>query len=128
FMLHSFCHPLNLHSFPTRRSSDLYIVSINAIPNDPSFPSLVGFNNTGQTGFPVDADIDAPEAWDITTGSNDVVVAVIDTGVDYNHQDLAANIFQNATDCNNNGIDDDGNGHVDDCHGIDTVNGDSDPM
>src|SRR5207247_7916591 len=83
FMLHSFCHPLNLHSFPTRRSSDLYIVSINAIPNDPSFPSLVGFNNTGQTGFPVDADIDAPEAWDITTGSNDVVVAVIDTGVDY---------------------------------------------
>ena len=105
-----------------------YIVSINAIPNDPSFPSQVGFNNTGQTGFPVDADIDAPEAWDITTGSNDVVVAVIDTGVDYNHQDLAANIFQNTADCNNNDVDDDGNGHIDDCHGIDAVNGDSDPM
>jgi subtilisin family serine protease len=105
-----------------------YIVSINAIPTDPSFPSQWGLQNTGQTGFTVDADIDAPEAWDITTGSNDVVVAVIDTGVDYNHQDLAANIFRNTADCNINGIDDDGNGHVDDCHGIDTANGDSDPM
>ncbi len=105
-----------------------YIVSINAPPNDPRFPEQWGLQNTGQTGFTVDADIDAPEAWDVTTGSSDVVVAVIDTGVDYNHEDLAANIFQNTADCNNNGIDDDGNGYIDDCHGIDTANGDSDPM
>ena len=105
-----------------------YIVSINAIPTDPRFPEQWGLQNTGQTGFTVDADIDAPEAWDVRTGSSDVVVAVIDTGVDYNHEDLAANIFQNTADCNNNGIDDDGNGYIDDCHGIDTANGDSDPM
>ncbi|HZE11504.1 MAG TPA: S8 family serine peptidase, partial [Burkholderiales bacterium] len=104
-----------------------YIVSINATPNDPSFPSQWGLHNVGQTGGTVDADVDAPEAWDITTGSSDVVVAVIDTGVDYNHQDLAANIFRNSADCNDNGIDDDGNGFIDDCHGIDTANGDSDP-
>ena len=105
-----------------------YIVSINATPNDPRFPEQWGLQNTGQTGFTVDADIDAPEAWDVTTGSSDVVVAVIDTGVDYNHEDLAANIFQNAADCNNNGIDDDGNGYIDDCHGIDTANDDFNPM
>ncbi|MFL5311900.1 MAG: InlB B-repeat-containing protein [Myxococcales bacterium] len=105
-----------------------YVVSINTIPTDPRFPEQWGLQNTGQTGFAVDADIDAPEAWDITTGRSDVVVAVIDTGVDYNHEDLAANIFQNTADCNNNGIDDDGNGHIDDCHGIDTSNDDSDPL
>src|SRR5438552_12534690 len=102
-----------------------YIVRIATTPNDPRFPEQWGLNNIGQgTGFTVDADIDAPEAWDITVGSNDVVIAVIDTGVDYTHQDLAPNVFVNSVDCNNNGIDDDGNGFVDDCHGIDSVNGD----
>ena len=73
-------------------------------------------------------DIQAPDAWNITKGNRNVVVAVIDTGVDYNHQDLSANMRRNTADCNNNGIDDDGNGYIDDCYGIDTINLDSDPM
>ncbi len=114
-------HPDVLYAEPN------YIVSTMGIPNDPSFVDLWGLSNTGQSGGTAGADIDAPGAWDITTGSSSVVVAVIDTGVDYNHEDLAANIWSNA-DCNNNGIDDDGNGYVDDCHGIDVFNNDSDPM
>ena len=53
---------------------------------------------------------------------------MIDTGIDYTHPDLAANMFRNTADCNSNGIDDDGNGYIDDCFGIDVANGDSDPM
>ena len=55
-------------------------------------------------------------------------MAVIDTGIDYNHQDLSANMFRNTVDCNSNGLDDDGNGYIDDCFGIDTANDDSDPF
>jgi subtilisin family serine protease len=57
-----------------------------------------------------------------------VVVAVVDTGIDYTHPDLAANMWRNSADCNHNGQDDDSNGYVDDCYGIDTVNDDTDPM
>ncbi len=97
-------------------------------PNDTSFTQLWGMNNTGQSGGTVDADIDAPEAWDVTTGSSDIVVAVIDTGVDYNHPDLAGNMWVNPDEIPDNGIDDDFNGYVDDVHGADTVNSDGDPL
>lgn len=74
-----------------------YIVSMAATPNDPGFSNLWGLHNTGQSilgvfGTP-DADIDAPEAWDISTGSSSIVVGVIDSGVDYTHPDLAANMW-----------------------------------
>ena len=105
-----------------------YILRTTLTPNDTRFGEMWGLNNIGQSGGTPDADIDAPEAWNHTTGSSDVIVAVIDSGVDYNHPDLSANMFRNTADCNNNGIDDDGNGYVDDCYGIDTRNNDSDPM
>jgi subtilisin family serine protease len=114
-----------------------YIYHRMGTPNDPRFNELWGMNNTGQTGGTNDADIDAPEAWDIQTGSASVLIAVIDTGVDYKHEDLAANIWTNPgedawTDPNDpstgNGSDDDGNGLVDDWKGWDFVNNDNDPF
>ena len=74
-----------------------YLLTKAVTPNDPDFPNLWGLHNTGQSVFGVfgtpDADIDAPEAWDISTGSTSIVVGVIDTGVDYTHPDLSANIW-----------------------------------
>ena len=87
------------------------------VPTDPYYNQLWGMNS-----------IDAPEAWTITTGSSSVVVAVIDTGVDYTHVDLAANIWINPGEIAGNGIDDDHNGFVDDVYGYDFVNNDGDPM
>jgi subtilisin family serine protease len=101
---------------------------IALMPNDPRVSELWGLHNIGQAGGTVDADIDAPEAWDITTGSSTVVVGVIDSGVDYTHPDLAANMWVNPGEIPGNSIDDEGNGYVDDVYGIDTANGDSNPM
>ncbi len=110
-----------------------YIITVGAIPNDTDFDQLWALENTGQVVDEEpgthDADIDAPEAWD-RLGANDaeVVVAVIDTGVDYTHEEIAANMWTNAAELNGEaGVDDDGNGYVDDIYGIDTCNGDSDP-
>lgn len=104
-----------------------YELSICQTPNDPKFSELWGMHNTGQTGGTADADIDAPEAWDLATGSSSVIVAVIDTGVDYNHTDLSPNMWHNPGEIAGNGIDDDGNGYIDDIYGIDGCNNDSDP-
>ena len=103
-----------------------YIVHIDTIPNDLS-SSLWGLHNTGQTGGTPDADIDAPEAWDIQTGNANVVIAVIDTGVDYDHEDITANMWTNPEEIPNNGIDDDNNGFVDDVYGWDFYNDDNNP-
>jgi subtilisin family serine protease len=102
-------------------------ISLQVTPNDPQFNQLWGLNNTGQTGGTVDADIDAPQAWDIQQGSQNVVVAVVDTGVDYNHQDLAANIWANTGEIANDGIDNDSNGYTDDVRGYDFINNDNNP-
>jgi subtilisin family serine protease len=107
-----------------------YILKTTLTPDDPRYETgeLWGLNNFGQSGGTPDADIDAPEAWSHATGDSDVIVAIIDSGIDYNHPDLSANMFRNEADCNTNGIDDDGNGYVNDCYGIDTHNNDSNPM
>ena len=102
------------------------------IPNDSSFGMQWNMHNTGQSGGTVDADIDAPEAWDISPAAT-VVIAVIDTGVQYNHPDIAANAWVNLAEKNGTaGVDDDGNGYIDDIYGYDFCsNGktrDSDPM
>ncbi|KAH8062752.1 serine-type endopeptidase [Aureococcus anophagefferens] len=75
-------------------------------PNDPSLGT--------QDHYPA---ITLPAAWDYTTGSPDVVVQVLDTGIDMSHPDLQMNIWKNPGEICGNGIDDDGNGYVDDCHG-----------
>jgi len=103
-------------------------LSALSYPNDPKYSDQWALHNSGQTGGISDADIKAPGGWDITTGSQNVVVAVIDTGVDYNHPDLAANIWTNPGEIPGNGIDDDNNGYVDDVHGYDFINNDNDPM
>lgn len=102
---------------------DYYVQALTA-PNDPQYPSLWGMNNTA---LPT-ADIDAELAWNLTTGSNSVKVCVIDTGIDYNHPDLQGNAYANPGEIAANGIDDDGNGFVDDVYGYDFVNNDGDPL
>ena len=107
-----------------------YLLQINETPpSDPLFENLWGLHNTGQTGGTADADIDALEAWEIGTGSEDVVIAVIDTGIHVEHEDFQANLWTNPKECPRgvgkcveNGVDDDGNGYVDDFHGINAIN------
>lgn len=106
-----------------------YVVNVNAPPDDPGFNQglLWGLRNTGQNGGTAGMDIDAEGAWDVTTGSSDVIVAVIDTGIRSTHYDLAVNMWVNAGEIADNGLDDDGDGYIDNIHGIDVANNDGDP-
>ncbi len=96
-----------------------FIYSLDAFPNDPEFSKLWGLHDAGQFGGTAGNDIDAPQAWDIATDSSATVVGVIDTGVNYNHPDLAANMWRNPGEVPGNGIDDDVNGFIDDYYGYD---------
>ena len=110
-----------------------YIRRALLTPNDPHLNELWGLHNTGQTGGTEDADIDAPEAWDTQTDCSGVVIAIPDTGSDLDHEDLKESIWRNTGEDwsngspGNNGLDDDGNGKIDDYYGWDFVNGDNDP-
>ncbi|MDD5433546.1 MAG: S8 family serine peptidase [Candidatus Pacebacteria bacterium] len=94
-----------------------FVVNGDVIPNDSSYSSLWGMTK-----------ILAPTAWDVSTGSDDVVVAVIDSGINYQHSDLVNNMWVNPGEIAGNGIDDDKNGYIDDIYGYDFVNNDALPM
>lgn len=92
------------------------------LPDDPRLVNQWSLDNAG------DSDIDAPEAWDKTTGDNTIVIAVVDSGVDVDHPDLAGNIWVNPGEICDNGSDDDDNGYIDDCNGWDFVDNDNTPF
>jgi serine protease len=105
-----------------------WMIYVNQIPNDPQFGVLWGLHNTGQSGGVAGAHISAAEAWDTTVGSHDIVVGVVDTGVDFTHPDLVPNIYVNPAEIAGNNIDDDANGYIDDVHGINAITGTGNPM
>ena len=98
------------------------------IPDDPEYENMWHLNNVGQDGGAEDADIDAPEAWDISIGSlnQDIVIGIVDSGFEWEHQDLVDNIWINNNEVPGNGIDDDENGYIDDVNGWDAYENDGD--
>lgn len=127
-------HPKVLYAEPNYWHIAEHEAYAGVFPNDPYVPQQWALHNGGQTpgqgliiGSTADADIDAPEAWTISVGTSDVVVAIIDTGVDYTHPDLMANMWVNPGEVDGDGADNDGNGYIDDVYGIDVDDGDSDP-
>ena len=88
-----------------------------ATQNDPRYAEQWALNNTGQTGGTPGADVDAERAWDLTAGDPSIVVAILDSGVDIDHEDLAANVWHNDNEIPDNGVDDDSNGYIDDWEG-----------
>lgn len=107
---------------------DYIVHTTEIIPNDPEFTQLYGLHNTGQSGGTADADIDAPEAWSVTTGSSSVVVGVLDTGIDLTHPDLVANLWTNPGEIPDDLTDNDNNGLIDDVYGWDFYGNDGNPQ
>ena len=108
----------------------LFQLDLSYIPNDPHYQNgnQWHLNNTGQSGGNSGADVDAPEAWDISTGNPDIVIAIIDTGVEITHPDLDDNIYTNEAEASGTPeVDDDANGYVDDINGWDFYDNDNDP-
>jgi subtilisin family serine protease len=106
-----------------------YVSHADLTPTDLAFLDgrLWGLRNTGVNGGVAGADISVVQAWDITTGNRSVIVAVIDTGINYTHVDLAPQMWQNPGEVANNGLDDDNNGYIDDVFGINAIADNGDP-
>jgi subtilisin family serine protease len=107
-----------------------YVLHADGVPQDSAFTdgTLWGLENTGQNGGVPGADIGARGAWSITTGSSNVVVAVIDTGIRYTHQDLASQMWRNPGEIPANGLDDDADGFIDNVYGMNAITGSGDPF
>lgn len=107
-----------------------FLLARTRTPVDEAFLDgrLWGLRNQGQSGGTAGVDIGAVEAWDKTTGSIDVIVAVIDTGIRHSHHDLSGQMWRNPGEIPDNGADDDNDGYVDNVFGIDVINDDGDPM
>ncbi|MDX1953846.1 MAG: S8 family serine peptidase [Verrucomicrobiota bacterium] len=105
-----------------------YVVQGSLTPTDPAFVNgtLWGLRNQGQNGGVAGNDINVVPAWDVTTGSRSIVVAVIDSGVNYRHRELAPQMWRNPGEVQN-GLDDDGDGYVDNIFGINAVADSGDP-
>lgn len=103
----------------TSCSPNFIVHALDTTPNDPSFPDQWGLGSA--------QGLSAQRAWDLTTGSRAVVVAVLDTGIDYTHPDLAENMWHNPGEVDGNGLDDDQNGYVDDVYGINSISGAASP-
>jgi len=97
------------------------------LADEPLFPQQWSLENTGQSGGTSGADIDIQTAWQITTGEPGVVIAVLDTGAAFAHPDLSSSIWVNTGEIADNGLDDDGNGYIDDVRGWDMMGDDNDP-
>lgn len=126
--------PVMQASLSVKKLIDSPFADMNVtLPNDPQFGQLWGMRNTGSNepkgkAGVEGADINALKAWELTKGDSDIVIAVIDTGVDYNHPDLKQNRWINTEEIAGNGIDDDGNGYIDDIYGYNFAKNTSDPM
>lgn len=111
-----------------------YIYKASRLSDDPMMEQLWGLKNIGQKDSSgkvgtAGVDVGIEQAWDIATGSDKMVVAVIDTGVDFNHPDLKDNLWANETELNGQaGVDDDNNGVIDDVHGFNAITGKGDAM
>ena len=101
---------------------------VSLTPDDPLYKYQWSLENTGQSGGIEDVDIDASEAWEITMGNADITIAIIDSGIDFNHPDLMDNIWINTDEMEGNGLDDDSNGYIDDVNGYDFTNTDNDTI
>lgn len=115
----SFCKDIIANGYASSCSPDYMVYASATTPNDPNFSRLYGLSSS--------QGMDAPRAWELTVGSSEVVVGVVDTGIDYDHPDLNANMWTNPGEVAGNGIDDDRNGVVDDVYGFNALLNSGDP-